>query len=43
VTTEREEIASAAACMKDTPLYISCMGSGGEKSGVIVIKNKTSD
>jgi hypothetical protein len=42
VTTEREEMASAAACMKDTPLYMSCMGgeekrrvvSGEEKSGV---------
>lgn len=34
MTTEREEMASAAACMKDTPLYMSCMG-GENESGVV--------
>ena len=35
MTTDREEMASAAACMKDTPLYMSCMSGGGKKSGVM--------
>ena len=42
MTTEREEMASAAACMKDTPLYMSCMdgGGGGKKSGVNELERK---
>ena len=37
MTTEREEMASAAACMNDTPLYMSCMSGsgGGEMDGVV--------
>jgi hypothetical protein len=34
-------MASAAACIKDTPLYMSCMSrGGGEKSGVVSGREK---